>query len=416
MSSRKRSRSTGESSAAKRPRYSDLAGALATDRPRIQIPLPMGFSMDVLDMTPGSPDFKGFSAVTAAVKRGRPASFGADKDIILLKYIYEGTSGATFLGKYGEHKEKVAIKIQKDPIATVTKDGFKMMRDGPEHIMDAVRQYDMMRQICDAAGAKPNTSGAPMTKDRLKKLGPVVQPIGVCLARIKNTVHTVVAMEAMDTSLEGFITKVLPSWGFELRDLLLAKLIVVLKALFNIRKLHTLGFDHMDPHMGNWLVTYSGVSSDVWYLDVRMTDLDRTCRYRPTERPDSCLTMSHRGDDPFYNQWLYHGAVEYSQFAYFTVNGILEDIIQYLPDPIIHYWNALQKDLAVLHKAHFKHVLETVYPKSHLIDDPFEMWFRNPAGVSVQGLLVEILKLQEPAVIKRLISEGLIPRDWATDW
>ena len=408
---RKKKKSSASASAS----VNAYVGPMPNDISRPILKNSLGNVLDVFPLTAGQKRCTGYAGFERSLQSGQAVYFGPNREIVFRRFLGAGVYGAVFLGSYGTYGSPVALKIDKIPNATFNPGGkiYRMTKEGDGRMIDAIREYTMMKNL-GLKDAKANQG--PMTKERLKTLGPVVGVVGMAAVATSTTVHTIVAMEAMDTTLKSFVKTVIPKWKFDAHDYILAKLILALKALRNIRKIHGEGYEHMDAHSENWLVNYTGVSQDIWYVDIRTADLGMSCRFKGKKDVNSCEYKAEENPDNAFNrQWLFHGAVEYSQFCYSTIGTLFSDITPRLPPEFRQYWAGLMKDVSELHQAHFNDYLDEAYKLSALIDS-FEAWFSPKRGYSAQHFIWMLIGLQSPAAIKKMIAEELIPRNWETAW
>jgi hypothetical protein len=307
-------------------------------------------------------------------------------------FIFNGTISSGTSGR-----REVVLKVARESVAHVCrKQGCKVASTKEEDARfdDIIREYDMMSHVqCD-----------------LSRGGPIICTYGSAAIVLGENVYVAIALEKMDASASHYIETFAALR--DRTDAFIMAIVIVLKALKNIRRLHAAGYMHMDSHAGNWLIKIGDVTKPM-YMDVRMSDMGRSCVFddevvRQGKEPVQykCAEMSKRGG--IYADFAYYNIVEYAQFINMVtlLFGIVTDVI---PADIDHMLIALVKQYEAYHRVVYTYRVRTTYNKAPFANWTFEDFVRDSNLEIMLGWLVWGSGLFADEQIRDLEAQDLLP-------
>lgn len=348
--------------------------------------------------TPGGPRIPVFRMVSGArvsdvaglsnsVRSGTPAVFGDGAEVQLVKGLKaDSADGTIFIGFFGTIPDKVIIKVPNAPIGKVLPTG-RIVSSGEEaaNFEDVMKEYVLMSQV-----------------DCMQ--GPIICALAAVALVIGTHVYNAIALEYMDTSSTGYIDKLRQTAAPQL----VAKqaVLLVLKAIRNLRRLHEAGFMHMDAHSENWLVKYKGIAP--MDVDVRLADMGRSCITKDKDR-FGCRAMTSKGD--VYGDYAYYNLIEYCQFMHF-VTAMLDRIVRMLPKSARIMYARLRPEYESIRGSYFTYPsrLMTDYPRE-VGERPFEYWMvgRKWGLVPMMEAIVRDGRFYTATEESKMRKEGLWP-------
>jgi hypothetical protein len=256
------------------------------------VDLQNGWWMTLFDI-PG--DFNGSILSVAGELRARPErpiDF-AEGQGRLMQSLGEGVAGTVFSAQIPavSRQEDVVLKVSASSVGQmIAVDKYELL---PSQVYVAVREIEIMSRIeCGARGIIVCVSGL----------------IGL---RINTMIYAGVVMERMDMNVDEFVKGTVAQMPPEERYLWF--LGIMMKMLLQLRRLHTIGYLHMDPHLGNWMVK----SPQHWYnVDLRLLDFEKACLISDAAGDYSCAAQrSVSGNSRFARCLEYKQSYEYMLFA-----------------------------------------------------------------------------------------------------
>jgi len=323
------------------------------------------------------------------VQSGQAISFGKNNEIVITDTLSSGQDGVVFQGFYAGIKHKVVLKIPTKPIAHHSANSECAPVSSEEEqsdFEDALREYDIMSTVKCGRGE-----------------GPIVCALGASGITLGGKIYIVIALEFMDTTSLKYINTIEKTSGKEAAAKQAA--LVLMKALANIKALHSIGIMHMDAHVDNWLIKYKGLAP--MRVDVRMVDLGRSCSANKPGSIDDCKAIAANAKDMIYTDYMFFGLIEFIQFIGFACE-ILTIVMRHLPREV-HSMIFTIRNMYQKYSDYFYNYRMSAIPQN-IANMPFEYFIEESKLNVLLNVLAKSPTLFTTAETAQLASEGLIPQ------